>query len=217
MSARRSNQGGGHVKYVLFVCNHNAGRSQMGQALFERQAPDDVRAESAGSTPATQLWPSVVEAMREIGIDISGRRPRRLSVEMQLHADWAVTMGCGDACPYVPTRVEDWDITDPSDQPIEVVREIRDEIEDRVQDLIEERLPDIRSDRTSHQLRLARLLPDLAREFEGQRSDQEIRACADVILADYQEAPVRSFVMTIAHKRTRQCLAAESCDPLATV
>jgi hypothetical protein len=97
-----------------------------------------------------------------------------------------------------------------------VVRDIRDEIEDRVRELIEGRLPDIRSDRTSHQVRLARLLPDLAREFKSQRSDHEIRACADAILADYQEAPVRSFVMTIAHKRTRECLAAEHCDPLAT-
>jgi len=205
------------VKYVLFVCNHNAGRSQMAQALFERHAPDDVRAESAGSAPAKQLWPNVVDAMREIGIDFSGRRPRKLTVEMQLHADWAVTMGCGDACPYVPTRVEDWDIDDPADQPIEAVREIRDEIEDRVRGLIDGRLPDIRSDSTAHQLRLMRLLPDLAREFEGQRSDQEIRACADAILGDYQEAPERSFVMTIAHKRTRQCLAAETCDPAATV
>jgi arsenate reductase len=204
------------VKYVLFVCNHNAGRSQMAHALFERDAPDDVRAESAGSAPAKQLWPNVVEAMRELGIDLAGRRPRKLTVEMQLHADWAVTMGCGDACPYVPTRVEDWDIQDPADQPIEVVREIRDEIEDRVQELIAARLPDIRSDRTSHQLRLARLLPDLAREFSGHRTDHEIRSCADAILADYQEAPVRSFVMTIAHKRTRQCLAADRCDPLAT-
>jgi arsenate reductase len=189
----------------------------MAQALFERHAPDDVRAESAGSAPAKRLWPNVVEAMRELGIDIAGRRPRKLTVEMQLHADWAVTMGCGDACPYVPTRVEDWEIDDPADQPIEVVRGIRDEIEDRVHELIDARLPDIRSDRTSHQVRLARLLPDLAREFRGRRSDQEIRACADAILADYQEAPVRSFVMTIAHKRTRECLAAETCDPLATV
>ena len=155
--------------------------------------------------------------MREIGIDLSGRRPRKLTVEMQLHADWAVTMGCGDACPYVPTRVEDWDITDPADEPLEAVRQIRDEIEHRVQVLIEDRLAEIRSDRTSHQLRLARLLPDLAREFEGVRSDAEIRACADAILADYQEAPVRSFVMSIAHRRTRQCLAAEHCEPLATV
>ena len=204
------------MKYILFVCNHNAGRSQMAQALFERHAPDDVRAESAGSDPAKQLWPTVVEAMRELDIDLSGRRPRKLTVEMQLHADWAVTMGCGDACPYVPTRVEDWDIPDPAGEPMEVVREIRDEIEQRVQTLIEDRLPDIRSDLTSHQLRLARLLPDLAKEFQGVRSDGEIRACADAILADYQEAPVRSFVMTIAHKRTRQCLAADQCDPLAT-
>jgi protein-tyrosine-phosphatase len=204
------------MRYVLFVCNHNAGRSQMAQALFERHAPDDVRAESAGSTPAKALWPNVIEAMRELGTDLSGRRPRKLTVEMQLHADWAVTMGCGDACPYVPTRVEDWDIRDPADEPLEVVREIRDEIEQRVQTLIEERLPDIRSDRTSHQLRLARLLPDLAKEFAGVRSDGEIRACADAILADYREAPVRSFVMTIAHKRARQCLAADHCEPLAT-
>jgi arsenate reductase (thioredoxin) len=204
------------VKYVLFVCNHNAGRSQMAQALFERHAPADVRAESAGSTPARQLWPNVVQAMQEVDIDLSRRRPKKLTVEMQLHADCAVTMGCGDACPYVPTRVEDWDVRDPADEPIEVVREIRDEIEDHLLELIEERLPDIRSDRTSHQLRLVRLLPDLAREFGDRRTDQEIRACADAILADYQEAPVRSFVMTIAHKRTRRCLAADTCDPLAT-
>jgi arsenate reductase (thioredoxin) len=204
------------MKYVLFVCNHNAGRSQMAQALFERHAPDDVRAESAGSQPAKQLWPTVVDAMRELDLDLSGRRPRKLTVEMQLHADWAVTMGCGDACPYVPTRVEDWDIRDPAGESIEVVRDIRDEIEDRVKTLIDAHLPDIRSDRTAHQIRLARLLPELRREFQGRRSDHEIRACADVILADYQEAPVRSFVMTLAHKRTRECLAGEQCEPLAT-
>jgi hypothetical protein len=113
--------------------------------------------------------------------------------------------------------VEDWDLADPADQPLEAVREIRDEIDDRVRGLIDGRLPAIRSDRTAHQLRLMRLLPDLVREFEGQRSDQEIRSCADAILGDYQEAPVRSFVMTIAHKRTRQCLAAETCDPAAAV
>jgi arsenate reductase (thioredoxin) len=204
------------LKYVLFVCNHNAGRSQMAQALFERHAPDDVRAESAGSEPAKQLWPTVVEAMRERDIDLSDRRPRKLTVEMQLHADWAVTMGCGDACPYVPTRVEDWAIRDPAGEPIEVVRVIRDEIEDQVRTLIDTRLPEIRSDLTSHQVRLARLLPDLAREFQGRRSDHEIRACADAILADYMEAPVRSYVMTLAHKRTRECLAAEHCEPSAT-
>lgn len=205
------------MKYVLFVCNHNAGRSQMAQALFERHAPADVRAESAGSQPAKQLWPTVVEAMRELDIDLSRRRPKKLTVEMQLHADWAVTMGCGDACPYVPTRVEDWAIRDPAGEPLEVVREIRDGIEERVQTLIDTRLPDIRSDLTSHQIRLARLLPELAREFKGRRSDREIRACADAILADYREAPVRSFVMTLAHKRTRECLAAEQCEPLATL
>jgi arsenate reductase len=203
------------VKYVLFVCNHNAGRSQMAQALFERHAPDDVRAESAGSTPAKELWPNVVEAMRDIGLDLADRRPRKLTVEMQLHADWAVTMGCGDACPYVPTRVDDWDIADPADQPLEVVRDIRDEIEERVTQLVRERLDEVRADRTAHQLRLARLLPDLVREFDGLRSPDEIRACADAILDDYDEVPVRSFVTAIVTRRARECLAADECAALA--
>ena len=202
------------MKYVLFVCNHNAGRSQMAQALFERHAPDDVRAESAGSTPAKQLWPTVVEAMAETGIDLSGRRPKKLTVEMQLHADWAVTMGCGDACPYVPTRVEDWDIADPAHQPLDVVRAIRDDIEQHVQTLVSERLDQIRADRTAHQLRLARLLPGLAREFDGRREEADIRGCADAILADYDEVPVRSFVMAIAHRRTRECLLEDTCAAL---
>jgi arsenate reductase len=202
------------MKYVLFVCNHNAGRSQMAQALFERHAPEDVRAESAGSTPADRVWPNVVEAMAELGIDVSGRRPRKLTVEMQLHADWAVTMGCGDACPYVPTRVDDWDIPDPANQPLEVVRDIRHEVERRVMELVRDRLDEIRSDRTAHQLRLARLLPDLVGEFDGLRSAEEIRACADAILADYDEAPVRSFVTSIVTRRARECLRADECAVL---
>ena len=77
------------MKYVLFVCTHNAGRSQIAQAFFERYAPADIRAESAGEEPAAAIWPNVVEAMRELGIDISHRRPKKLDLEMQLHADWA--------------------------------------------------------------------------------------------------------------------------------
>ena len=204
------------MKYVLFVCTHNAGRSQMAQALFERHAPADIRAESAGQQPADRVWAEVVEVMREIGIDLSARRPKKLTVEMQLHADWAITLACGAQCPYVPTTVEDWDIPDPAGKAIEEVRAIRDAVEARVKDLLEQRIDAIRADRTAHQLRLERLLPDLAREFEGVRSDGEIRACADAILADYQGAPVRSFVMTIAHRRTRACLAADSCDALVT-
>ena len=205
------------MKYVLFVCTHNAGRSQMAQALFERHAPADIRAESAGQEPAERVWPEVVEVMREIDIDLAGRRPKKLTVEMQLHADWAITLACGAQCPYVPTTVEDWDIPDPAGKPIEEVRAIRDAVEARVMELIDERIDAIRSDRTAHQVRLVRLLPDLTREFLGVRSDGEIRACADAILADYEDVPVRSFVMTIAHRRTRACLAAETCDPLATV
>ena len=125
------------MKHVLFVCNHNAGRSQMAQAFFERHAPDDVRAESAGSSPARQVWPVVVEAMREVGIDLAERKPKKLLREMQLQANWAVTMGCDDACPYVPTTVEAWDIPDPAGRPLEEVRAIRDGIEARVRELID--------------------------------------------------------------------------------
>jgi arsenate reductase (thioredoxin) len=200
------------MKYVLFVCTHNAGRSQMAQGFFERHAPPDVRAESAGSEPAREVWPTVVEVMEEVGIDLRGRRPKKLMVETQLHADWAVTMGCGDVCPYVPTTVEDWDLPDPAGRPIEEVRMIRDAIEQRVRTLVDDRLHEIRSDRTAHQLRLMRLVPPLVREFGDQRPAEEIRACADAVLSQYADAPVRSFAMTLAHRRTRECLQREVCD-----
>ena len=197
------------MKYVLFVCTHNAGRSQMAQAFFERHAPEDVRAESAGQQPAKRVWPNVVEAMGEVGIDIGERRPKKLTVEMQLHADWAITLACGATCPFVPTTVEDWDIPDPADRPVEEVRWIRDAVEARVRELIEERIDLIRSDRTAHQLRLGRLLPDLVRDFGASHSDEEIRMAADSVLAEYQDAPILSFVMTIAHARVRDMLRAD--------
>jgi protein-tyrosine-phosphatase len=131
----------GGVTYVLFVCNHNAGRSQMAQAFFERHAPEGAEAESAGTNPGERVWPEVVAAMREVGLDLAERRPKRLTVEMQRRADLAVTMGCGDACPYVPTTVEDWDLPDPAGRPIEEVRAVRDTIEARVKRLIADRLP----------------------------------------------------------------------------
>lgn len=98
------------MKYVLFVCTHNAGRSRMAQAFWRTHAPADVRAESAGQEPAKAPWPEVIEVMREVGIDIAGERPQKLDLEVQLHADWAITLGCGGSCPYVPTRVDDWTI-----------------------------------------------------------------------------------------------------------
>ncbi len=202
------------MRYVLFVCNHNAGRSQMAQAFFERLAPPEVRAESAGQEPAKAVWPTVVAAMREIGVDLSGHRPKKLTVEMQLHADWAVTMACGGSCPYVPTTVEDWEIPDPAERPIGEVRLIRDQIEERVTRLVRERIDEIQHDRTAHQFRLARLLPQLVEEFEGRRSPEEIRACADAILDDFDDVPVRSHIMTLARKRTRDCLREESCAVL---
>jgi arsenate reductase len=108
----------------------------MAQAVFERYGPADVRAESAGTEPAPAIWPPVVEVMREIGLDLSGRTPKKLTVEMQQHANWAVTMGCGDACPYVPSIVEEWDIPDPAGKPLEEVRAIRNQIQQQVRELI---------------------------------------------------------------------------------
>jgi arsenate reductase len=127
------------MKYVLFVCNHNAGRSQMAQAFFEQHAPPGVSAESAGTQPGEKIWPEVVEVMAEVGIDLDDRHPKALTREMQLRADLAVTMGCGDACPYVPTTVVDWDLPDPAGRPLDEVRAIRDKIERRVLALIEQR------------------------------------------------------------------------------
>jgi arsenate reductase (thioredoxin) len=203
------------MRYVLFVCNQNAGRSQMAQAFFERHAPTDLRAESGGQEPTREIWPEVVEAMAEVGLDISHRRPKRLLPEVQLHADWAVTFACGAECPYVPTTVEDWDIPDPAGRPLAEVRAIRDGIEARVKELLAHRVDAIRADRSAHETRLARLLPDLVEEFLGVRPDSEIRACADAILAELGAAPVRSFVMTLAHRKARACLREEHCAALA--
>ncbi|HEY2653196.1 MAG TPA: arsenate reductase ArsC [Solirubrobacteraceae bacterium] len=201
------------MKYVLFVCTHNAGRSQIAQALFERACPGDCRGESAGSDPARRLWPEVVEVMREVGIDISDRRPKRLTVEMQLHADWAVTMGCGDVCPYVPTRVDDWDVPDPAGSPIEEVREIRDTIAERIEGLVAN-IDEIRHDDTSHRWRLAKLLPGLIEEFGEKREPEVIRGCADRVLDHYDDVPIRSHILTLAHKQARACLQHERCELL---
>jgi arsenate reductase len=194
------------MKYVLFVCTQNAGRSQMAQALFERHGPPDVRAESAGAEPGDRVHPVVVEAMREVGIDLEGRRPKKLTLEMQLHAVWGITLACGAKCPYVPSVVEDWDVADPAGQAIEVVRTIRDEIERRVLDLAESRIKQIREDRRQHMMRMGRLVPPLVEEFGDRLTDEEIRTIADDILDTYDEVPIRSFVMTLANRRAREIL-----------
>ncbi len=127
---------------VLFVCVHNAGRSQMAAGWLRHLAGDAVEVRSAGSEPASQINPVAVEAMREVGIDITQAVPRKLDYQLAEGSDVMVTMGCGDACPYFPgTRYEDWKLTDPAGQPIEVVRQVRDEIRDRVQALVAELLP----------------------------------------------------------------------------
>jgi arsenate reductase len=124
---------------ALFVCLHNAGRSQMSQALFERAAGDRHEARSAGTTPGERVHPEVVEAMNELDIDLSGRTPRLLTTEDAEWADVVITMGCGDECPYVPgTRYVDWDLPDPKGRPVAEVRETRDEIAARVEALLAE-------------------------------------------------------------------------------
>ncbi len=127
---------------VLFVCVHNAGRSRMAAALLERLGGARVRVLSAGTHPAEEVHPGVVEAMREVGIDLSSRRPRRLEDEAVREADVVVTMGCGDECPVYPgKRYEDWQLPDPAGKPVEEVREVRDEIERRVRSLLDSLTP----------------------------------------------------------------------------
>jgi arsenate reductase len=124
---------------VLFVCLHNAGRSQMSQALFERAAAGRHEARSAGTTPGERVQPEVVEAMREMGVDLADRQPRRLERADAEWADVVVTMGCGDACPYIPgKRYVDWELPDPKGLPLVEVRAIRDGIAARVESLLRE-------------------------------------------------------------------------------
>ena len=121
---------------VLFVCVHNAGRSQMAAALLERYAGDRIRVVSAGSEPADDLNPAVVTTMGELGIDLTGRTPRLLETDDVRAADVVVTMGCGDTCPVFPgKRYEDWTLEDPSGKDLATVRGIRDEIDGRVRRL----------------------------------------------------------------------------------
>jgi arsenate reductase len=127
---------------VLFVCLHNAGRSQMSQALFERAAAAagaGHEASSSGTTPGQRVHPEVVEVMRQLGVDVSDRVPQRLTDELAAWADVVVTMGCGDACPYVPgVRYLEWEHEDPQGRPVEEVRATRDEIARRVEGLLAE-------------------------------------------------------------------------------
>jgi protein-tyrosine-phosphatase len=127
---------------VLFVCVHNAGRSQIAAGLLQRKAGDRIRVVSAGSEPADQLNPAVVAAMDEIGIDISAERPKKLEDGMVRESDVVITMGCGDACPIYPgKRYEDWELEDPAGKDLDTVRGIRDEIETRIDALIGELTP----------------------------------------------------------------------------
>jgi arsenate reductase len=127
------------VARVLFVCVHNAGRSQMSKALFERAAAGKHSALSAGTSPAPAVHPEVVDAMREVGVDLSGATPQLLSQELVEWAEVVVTMGCGDACPYIPgKRYVDWDLPDPAGMNPADLRRLRTEIDERVRALAEQ-------------------------------------------------------------------------------
>jgi protein-tyrosine-phosphatase len=124
---------------VLFVCVHNAGRSQMAAALLDHHAKGRVVVRSAGSTPASELNPAVVHVMSEIGIDLSKAFPKPLTAATVEDSDVVITMGCGDTCPVFPgKRYLDWQLTDPAGRPVDEVRQIRDDIDRRVQDLLTE-------------------------------------------------------------------------------
>jgi arsenate reductase len=125
------------MAHALFVCLHNAGRSQMSEALFERASLGRHTAASAGTQPGERVHPRVVEAMRELDIDLSDRTPQALTRELAEQADVVVTMGCGDECPYIPgKRYVDWDLQDPAGLPLDQVRKIRDDIGRRVDEVI---------------------------------------------------------------------------------
>jgi len=127
---------------VLFVCVHNAGRSQMAAGLLNHLAQGRIQVRSAGSEPTNQLNPAVVEAMREIGVDVSREFPKPLTGAMVKAADVVITMGCGDACPIYPgKRYEDWELEDPAGKDLEAVRRIRDEISGRVRALLQQLSP----------------------------------------------------------------------------
>jgi arsenate reductase len=130
------------MQWVIFACVHNAGRSQMAAAFFNQLAdPARAQAVSAGTQPADRVHPEVAEAMREAGIDLAGSTPRLLTAELAAGARLLVTMGCGESCPVVPgLKREDWPLADPKGQPIERVREIRDQIRERVRQLVETRV-----------------------------------------------------------------------------
>ena len=124
---------------VLFVCVHNAGRSQMAGGLLEKLAGDRVRVRTAGSAPADEINPVAVEAMAEVGVDLGAELPKLLTTDAVREADAVITMGCGDACPVFPgKRYEDWDLEDPAGKDLAAVRQIRDEVERRVRALVEE-------------------------------------------------------------------------------
>ncbi len=128
-----------HAPEVLFVCVHNAGRSQMAAALLDHYAKDRVVVRSAGSTPADEINPAVLAVMEEIGLDLSKEFPKPLTTEAVKGADVVISMGCGDACPIFPgKRYLDWDLPDPAGKPLEEVRPIRDDIEQRVRGLMSE-------------------------------------------------------------------------------
>lgn len=131
-----------HTPEVLFVCVHNAGRSQIAAALLEKYARGRINVRSAGSAPAESINPAVLEVMRELGVNLSQAKPKKLDDQMVHVSDVVITMGCGDACPIFPgKRYEDWELEDPAGKGVETVRKIRDDIDARVRQLVKSLVP----------------------------------------------------------------------------
>ncbi len=140
------------VPEVLFVCVHNAGRSQMAAGLLKLRSQGRINVRSAGSTPASEINPNAVASLEELGIDLAEEFPKPLTDEVVRAADVVITMGCGDACPIYPgKRYEDWELDDPAGQDLDTVRRIRDELDQRVQTLMAELLPDSDASRSTRQ------------------------------------------------------------------
>jgi protein-tyrosine-phosphatase len=162
-----------HIPEVLVVCTHNAGRSQMAAALLRQQAAGQVRVTSAGSQPADQLNPAVVQAMAEVGLDISAQVPRRLASDQVRAADVVITMGCGDACPVYPGRCYlDWDLPDPAGLGVAEIRPIRDEIARRVRALVADLAPAAAASATGTWVPEACTLPTAERPLRAASFDE---------------------------------------------
>ena len=203
------------MKTVLFICVHNAGRSQMAEAFFNHIAGGKARAISAGSQPADEVNPVAAQAMKEAGLDISRNKPKLLTLEMMKGVDRAVTMGCGDVCPVTTVQTDDWDLEDPKDKPLEEIRRIRDEIKERVNTLI---------DKVNQEGCMKSSLVELKNRVQETKNRSEVLKLREDI-SKFMESPQfeqlsekdKDFVMDLLAKVHSKEEQYKGCDPLNCV